>query len=56
MCAISHIAGVALLIDKIYERFSAEFFRQIPGLSFVDPHQGRVQHEALVHAQVQGNL
>ncbi len=54
--AFTPIAGVRLRDDEIHQAIAAQIAGELPGCRFVDPHQGRVQYEPLLHSQIQGDL
>ena len=54
--AVAQVAGVRMLDDQLDESGAAERFRQLPRRRLVEPHQRRLDDEALVHAQVERDL
>src|SRR5215467_2463261 len=56
LATLAVIAGVSLRDDKIDQAIAAQIAGELPGRRFVDPHQRRVQHEALLHSEIQGDL
>jgi hypothetical protein len=54
--ARAFVAGVGVLEDDLDQRLATQFLGERPGFGLVEPHQRRVQHEAPVHAEVQGDL
>src|SRR5215468_11133943 len=54
--AVTFVAGMGVLQDEVDELRAAEALRQRPGVGLVDPHERRMQHEARLHAEVDGGL
>src|SRR3984893_10910820 len=56
LAALALIACVGLRNDEIDQAIAAQIAGELPGCRFVDPHQGRVQYEPLLHSQIQDDL
>ena len=56
LAAFAKIAGVALGAYEIHKRLAALRFGQPPGVGLVKPHQGSVDDETRVHADVERHL
>jgi hypothetical protein len=50
------VASVRVVYDDIDERIAAKIMRKLPGLRFIDPHQRRLEREALPHTERDGDL
>ncbi|KAF5291920.1 hypothetical protein FQR65_LT20373 [Abscondita terminalis] len=53
-CAL--VAGVSVAADEVDQGVATEVVGHLPGLGLVDPHQRRVDAQAPLQAQVQGQL
>src|SRR5436190_5577788 len=56
MRAVAFIAAMSLVANQLDERIAAQFTRQRQCRRLVAPHQRRVDHKAMLHAERQGRL